>query len=927
MANPSQASRLFEGYRSLGLISSDVPHLIRYVETANKIQVITAVGRSFLVFNQKLQLLETCVAHSSDIQVLASDALHVYTASANQIFAWKFGHKWKVHSFLGAEQNVFILLPFGPHLLAVDRSNTLYVWETLTEKLTLSIPFSCNNTDKTQKESFEISTLLHPATYINKILIGSKQGSLQLWNISKQKLIYRFEGWKSAVTKLSQAPALHVVAIGHQSGLIVLHNLKEDQTLMKFYQEWGPVSDIAFRTDDAATMPILISSCSTNGHLAVWNLDEQRLEAQMRMAHSGPIVGAQFVSKQPLLVTNSSDNSLKVFLFDDLQISGRPLYEREGHHAPPTKIRFYGHLGHFIVSAGLDSSLRAFFIYSERKNLKFGTASIDSKATKNGHRSTLKPIVDFAFEPSREKEWDNVVAAHRDTSFVTTWNYDKKKISERRLLPERFARTKNAVRPECVSMTHCGNFALIGYSSGHVERFNIQSGIHRCSYGEPAHQGIVRGVVTDSLNQMVISGGADLRLNFWRFRHGEPIGSLSLSAPINRLHLHQENNLLAASLDNYHIVIIDLETKKVIRRFTAHTARITDLTMDADCRRMYVASMDSLIYVWDMITGSLIDCFRTVTPCVSLTLSPTGEFLATAHVNDLGIYLWANLSIYSMVSLSPIDIEHVRNNARLIEMPTIRSDEEVEVDQQNENDNTDANDIQIEQETIDFKYASPEQLSAELITLSALPSSRWKNLLKLDLIKKRNKPTEPVEKPKAVPFFLPTIAGLAPKFDLQVEETKSQDGQQNEARRFQLQFMSEFVRMLDRCDTVIDNDENESSTRQQLHTCFGEFKSYGPSKIDAELRMLGPESTGSNRYLHLFIDMIDFELQSNRDFELAQSYLSLFLKIHLDSIAADESLLTKCTSLSTISDKSWSRLSQDMDRSICLINYLRNALI
>lgn len=61
MANPSQASRLFEGYRSLGLISSDVPHLIRYVETANKIQVITAVGRSFLVFNQKLQLLETCL--------------------------------------------------------------------------------------------------------------------------------------------------------------------------------------------------------------------------------------------------------------------------------------------------------------------------------------------------------------------------------------------------------------------------------------------------------------------------------------------------------------------------------------------------------------------------------------------------------------------------------------------------------------------------------------------------------------------------------------------------------------------------------------------------------------------------------------------------------------------------------------------------
>ena len=30
---------------------------------------------------------------------------------------------------------------------------------------------------------FTATMMLHPATYINKILIGSSQGSLQLWNI------------------------------------------------------------------------------------------------------------------------------------------------------------------------------------------------------------------------------------------------------------------------------------------------------------------------------------------------------------------------------------------------------------------------------------------------------------------------------------------------------------------------------------------------------------------------------------------------------------------------------------------------------------------------------------------------------------------------------------------------------------------------
>ena len=30
---------------------------------------------------------------------------------------------------------------------------------------------------------FGISSMVHPSTYLNKILLGSSQGSLQLWNI------------------------------------------------------------------------------------------------------------------------------------------------------------------------------------------------------------------------------------------------------------------------------------------------------------------------------------------------------------------------------------------------------------------------------------------------------------------------------------------------------------------------------------------------------------------------------------------------------------------------------------------------------------------------------------------------------------------------------------------------------------------------
>ena len=46
--------------------------------------------------------------------------------------------------------------------------------------------------------------------------------------------------------------------------------------------------------------------------------------------------------------------------------------------------------------------------------------------------------------------------------------------------------------PQCVDITACGNFVVIGYDTGHVDRFNLQSGLARGSYGDPGK--LVTGV-------------------------------------------------------------------------------------------------------------------------------------------------------------------------------------------------------------------------------------------------------------------------------------------------------------------------------------------------------------------------------------------------------------------------------------------------
>ena len=250
----------------------------------------------------------------------------MFAAAGKEVYAWRRGDELQ-RVFRGHKAEVHLILPFGPHLITIDAEGVLKVWEIKTGSEHLEMTF---NNEKTR-----VSAICHPSTYIDKILVGSSQGHLQLWNLKSTKLIYTFEGWSSGVSCLQQAPAIDVVAIGLLNGDIYLHNLKYDQTVVKFHQDWGAVTGLGFRTDDKAVMV----SGSPKGHLAVWDLEERKLESQMRESHQASITGLACLPGEPILVTSSADNSVKQWIFDTSDGGGRLLRKREGHAAPPGRVR------------------------------------------------------------------------------------------------------------------------------------------------------------------------------------------------------------------------------------------------------------------------------------------------------------------------------------------------------------------------------------------------------------------------------------------------------------------------------------------------------------------------------------------------------------------------------------------------------------
>lgn len=453
--------------RGLGYVSNHIPLQVRYIKSRKENLIVTCVGKSFHTYGiTHFGLLSVSGLHPGDINCLSSDAFHVYTACANKIYAWRRGTELK-HTYIGHKRSVHLMIPFGVHLISVDESSHVNVWDIKDESIFLQLTFD-NNT-------FQITTILHPSTYINKILFGSDQGEMQLWNINNAKLIYKFKGWKSRISCLTQAPAVDVVAVGLSSGQIILHNLKFDETVMEFTQDWGLVTTISFRTDGNATM----ATGSVAGHVVFWDLEERRVISQLQAAHDGAVTGMVCLPNEPLILTSSPDNTLKLWIFDMSDGGARLLRVREGHSAAPSFIRFHGANGHNILSAAGDSTLRIFNTQTEQFNKSLGKASYNRKTSKKRGRGVedplkMPPIVQFTSETTREKEWDNIAAIHSGLTVVTTWSYDRIKMGDLKLLPKRFTKKyidlDADVTATCLDLTHCGNFVVIGYSTGHIDR-------------------------------------------------------------------------------------------------------------------------------------------------------------------------------------------------------------------------------------------------------------------------------------------------------------------------------------------------------------------------------------------------------------------------------------------------------------------------
>lgn len=271
-----------------------------------------------------------------------------------------------------------------------------------------------------------------------------------------------------------------------------------------------------------------------------------------------------------------------------------------------------------------------------------------------------------------------------------------------------------------------------------------------------SHTGAVTGVAIDSVNKVLVSVGQDAKLILWQFATHSPHrkSPYELPAPAVQLSHLRDSDLAGIALSDFSVLLFDCEALAIVRRFGVghgHTAPISDLGFSPDGRSLFTASLDRTIRVWDVPTNSCVDWLSFRSAPTSLTLSPTGEFLATSHEGQVGLSIWSDRTFYQTVHMDGTSLD-----------TPFGMDEPAPIGDSTKGYRAPASPphaVPHDEEEVDDGLVEPKD--AGLITMSGLPPSRWKTLFHLELVKERNKPKEAPKKPPSAPFFLQWRSGEA----------------------------------------------------------------------------------------------------------------------------------------------------------------------
>ena len=329
---------------------------------------------------------------------------------------WVFKRGRKVEELVvppGSFEPITQILIFGSWIVGC-RLNQIEIWRSSTyEHYTTIFPAGLRSPEGGGTLSGGVA---HMPTFLNKIMVGKGDGSVEIWNLNSGKLIYTIfpvSSSSGAVTALQPTPALSLLAVARVDGSITFHDVRTDSVVIQLNTKSSQpsiISSISFRTDglgageDGAQPGIMATADIEDGDVTLWDLNQGgRICGVLRGAHNPPslehgvtaggINKIEFLPGQNVIITGGLDNALKSWIFDAMSLPTVPriLHSRSGHAAPVTRLMFVptnadgaDATGKWLLSAGRDQSLWGWSLRRDGQSTELSQGNVRKKARKLG---------------------------------------------------------------------------------------------------------------------------------------------------------------------------------------------------------------------------------------------------------------------------------------------------------------------------------------------------------------------------------------------------------------------------------------------------------------------------------------------------------------------------------------------------------------
>ncbi|KAH7078006.1 Utp21 specific WD40 associated putative domain-containing protein [Paraphoma chrysanthemicola] len=411
-------SKIFAPFRTVGLVSPTSVPFTTLPLGKTTFQITTSVGRSLQTYDLKRGLNLVFITRPQtpeDISATVAWKKLVFAAWAGQgrdtmRGVWVFQRGKKVAELeipTGGIERLTRLVVMGEWIVGSGTKN-IEVWKTATLEHYTTLHSAAS--------SVLSGCLCNMPTYLNKIFVGRRDGSVEIWNLSTGKLLYTLlppAADFGAVTALQPSPALSLLAIAYESGPVTIHNIRTDKEVLRLNTGGSqklPVTSISFRTDglgageDGRDDGVMATASLESGEISFWDLNKGgRRMGTLRGAHGPPpaasggvgggISKIEFLQGQAVIISSGLDNSLKSWIFDETPFSPTPriLHSRGGHAAPVSTLRFLpsgsdgaDDTGKWLLSASRDRSLWGWSLRRDGQSTELSQGAIQKKAKKMG---------------------------------------------------------------------------------------------------------------------------------------------------------------------------------------------------------------------------------------------------------------------------------------------------------------------------------------------------------------------------------------------------------------------------------------------------------------------------------------------------------------------------------------------------------------